>query len=65
MKIIKDFLQKTKSNGVINIYSSLCQKQEKEYNYYELMELGERDWEQEIILRRKQGLYYTEKKYLI
>ena len=26
------------------------------------MELGERDWEQEIILRRKQGLYYTEKE---
>ena len=62
LKIIKDFLQKTKSNGVINIYSSLCQKKEKEYNYYELMELGERDWEQEIILRRKQGLYYTEKE---
>ena len=62
VKIIKDFLQKTKSNGVINIYSSLCQKKEKEYNYYELMELGERDWEQEIILRRKQGLYYTEKE---
>jgi len=29
---------------MINIYSNLCQKKEKEDNYYELMELGERDW---------------------
>ena len=62
MRIINDFLLKTKSEGVIKIYSSLCLKNKKEYNYYELMELGERDWEQEIIIRRKKGLYYTEKE---
>jgi serine/threonine protein kinase len=35
-------------------------KNMNEYNYYELMEIGERDWEQEIALRRKKELYYTE-----
>ena len=62
VKIINDFLEKTKSNGVINIFSSLCQKNKKEYNYYQLMEIGERDWEQEIEIRRKKGLYYSEKE---
>ncbi len=58
--IINDFLDKTKSQGVIHIYSSLFEKNKKEYNYYELMELGERDWDEEIKIRRKKGLYYSE-----
>ena len=58
--IINDFLDKTKSQGVIRIYSSLFEKNKKEYNYYELMELGERDWDEEIKIRRKKGLYYSE-----
>ena len=37
VKIINDFLQKTKSNGVIKIFSNLFEKNKKEYNYYELM----------------------------
>ena len=60
VKIINDFLQKTKSNGVIKIFSNLFEKNKKEYNYYELMEIGDRDWEQEINLRRSKGLYYSE-----
>ena len=58
--IINDFLDKTKSQGVIHIYSSLFEKNKKEYNYYELMEIGERDWDEEIKIRRKKGLYYSE-----
>ena len=59
-KIINSFLEKTQSNGVIKIYTNLLMKNMNEYNYYELMEIGERDWEQEIALRRKKELYYTE-----
>ena len=62
VKIINNFLEKTQSNGVINIFSSLFQKNQKEYNYYEIMEIGERDWEQEIDIRRRKGLYYSEKE---
>ena len=61
-KVINDFLEKTKSNGIIKIFSSIIQKNKEEYNYYELMEMGERDWEKEIALRRKKGLYYSEKE---
>ena len=59
-KVICSFLEKTKSNGVIKIYTNLLRKNMDEYNYYELMEIGERDWDQEIVIRRKKELYYTE-----
>ena len=58
--IMKDFCEKTNSNGVIKVYSCLCEKLQNEFNYYELMEIGERDWDQEIKMRRKKYLYYTE-----
>ena len=56
-KVIGSFLEKTKSNGVIKIYTNLLRKNADEYNYYELMEIGERDWDQEIVIRRKKELY--------
>ena len=59
-KIINSFLEKTQSNGVIKLYANLLRKNMDEYNYYELMEIGERDWDQEIIIRRKKEQYYTE-----
>ena len=62
VKIITDFLEKTKNKGVIRIYSSFCEKKKEEYNYYELMEMGERDWEKEINSRRQTNSYYTEKE---
>ena len=64
VKIIGDFLKKTNNKGVIHIYSNLCQKIKEEYKYYELMELGEMDWEQEINARREQNLFYSEKELI-
>jgi serine/threonine protein kinase len=57
-------LEKTNNKGVIQIYSSLCKKAKQEYIYYELMELGEMDWEKEINLRRQKNLYYTENELI-
>ena len=62
VNIIKDFIKKTNNNGIINIYSNFWEKKNKEYNYYELMEIGELDWEKEIISRTKNNLYYTEEE---
>ena len=62
VNIIKDFINKTNNNGIINIYSNFWEKKNKEYNYYELMEIGELDWEKEIISRTKNNLYYTEEE---
>ena len=60
MGILTHFLEKTKNKGIVHIYSNLCQKNKEEYHYYELMELGEKDWEKEINSRRDNDLYYTE-----
>ena len=64
VNIIDNFLEKTNNKGVIQIYSSLCKKAKQEYIYYELMELGEMDWEKEINLRRQKNLYYTENELI-
>ena len=64
IKIITDFLEKTKNKGVIKIYSNLSEKTKYNYNYYELMELGEKDWEKEINSRRNYNLYYSENELL-
>ena len=61
-KIIKNYLEKTKDKGIIQIYSNLCEKNKEKYNYYELMEIGDQDWEKEINTRRQSNSYYTEKE---
>ena len=64
IKIMDDFLLKTNSKGLIHIYSSFYEKKNNKYNYYELMEIGELDWEKEIIARRNYNLYYKEEELL-
>ena len=59
-KFILDFQNKTKSNGLIKIFGYSCLKKKKDFYFYEIMELAERDWEQEINLRKKSLKYYTE-----
>ena len=65
-KIIQNFIKNTQSKGVINIYSNLLLKNklDLEYQYYELMEKAERDWDQEINLRNKCNTYYKESEIL-
>ena len=76
-KIIQSFISKTGSKGIINLYNNLCYKVKLKnnknvnsndnniyYQYYELMEKAEKDWDNEISERRKLDLYYTEKELL-
>ena len=79
-KIIQEFINKTKNKGIINLYCNLCYKvklknNNKEqninnnddkifYEYYELMEKADKDWENEISERRNKDNYYTEKELL-
>ena len=58
---MKDFIQKTKSEGIVKIYGDICLIKNKIYHYYTLMEKSERDVEQECILRSKYQQNYTEK----
>ena len=62
IKIIHEFCEKTNYQGVIKIYGNLWEKNKKDYNYYELMEIGETDWEKEIFERTRKKLYYTEEE---
>ena len=59
-KIIKDFVKKTNSNGLVNIFSNLYLQKEKDFYYYELMEMCDKDFEQEIKFRGSYYLFYSE-----
>ena len=59
-KTIQNFIRSTNCKGVVNIYSFFCIPKRNVYNNYELMELCERDFEQEIKVRAEYGNYYTE-----
>ena len=63
IKMLKDFRKRTGSDGVITIYGDLCLKSKKSryyYDFYEIMELAEIDWDQEIENRSQFNLYYSE-----
>ena len=65
-KIIHNFIKSTKCEGIINIYGNLLLKNNfgLDYQYYELMEKAERDWDQEINVRSQYNLYYKESELL-
>ena len=61
INMIIDFQNKTKCDGLIKIYGdAYIKKGDNDYYYYEVMELAERDWEQEIKNRYQNLNYYTE-----
>ena len=61
INMLKEFRKKTGSDGVINIYGYLCITNKLNYfDFYEIMELAEIDWEQEIEQRGKLRIYYPE-----
>ena len=55
-----NFFKNTGSHGIIRIYNTFDQKIGNIFVHYELMELAEKDWEQEIKLRNKYSQFYTE-----
>ena len=65
-KIIQNFIKTNQCLGIINIYANLLLKNNlgQEYQYYELMEKAERDWDQEINVRSKYNLFYKESELL-
>ena len=60
VRLIMDFQKKIKCDGLIKIYGDACLRKGNQYYYYEVLELADKDWEQEIILRRKQHKFYSE-----
>ena len=64
-KLIIDFQQKTKCDGLIKIFGDTYIKKGKDYYYYVIMEIADRDWEKEIIRRKSNMLYYSERELFL
>ena len=62
LKLIMEFEKKSICDGLIKIYGYSQLKKKKDYYFYEIRELGQSDWEQEINMRKKAQKYYTEKE---
>ena len=59
-RAMRNFVQSTGCQGVVNILGSYQIKRGRDFHYFELMELCEGDFEQEIKLRSNFGSYYSE-----
>ena len=60
-RIIKEFIETTGCDGVIKTFGNICKINNSGfYDFYEIMELAEKDWEQEIIRRKNNSLFYQE-----
>ena len=57
---IRNFIRTTNCQGVVNIYGNFCVPRGNEFHNFELMELCERDFEQEIRGRAAFNRFYTE-----
>ena len=57
---IKNFIKNTNCLGVVKLYGNLTIPMGNQFQYYELMELCERDFEQEIKARSSYNRFYTE-----
>ena len=57
---IKNFIRKTHCNGVVSLYGNLIIPMGQKFQYFELMEMCERDFEQEIKARAAINRIYTE-----
>ena len=63
--MLKNFRKNTGSDGVIRIYGDLCiNNKYGYYDFYEIMELAQKDWDQEILDRGSIKLYYEENELI-
>ena len=60
VKIIMNLEKSMKCDGLIKIYGDSLIKNGNQYYYYEVLELADKDWEKEIISRRRYHKYYSE-----
>ena len=61
-EVIRKFIKNSHCKGIVNLYGNLTIQKGYELQYFELMELCDRDFEQEIKLRSINMQYYTEQE---
>ena len=59
---IKNFIKQTNCRGVVNVYSNLTIPNGHEFQYYELMEMCDMDFEQEIKNRSLYNKFYSQQE---
>ena len=64
IKLIQNFYNNTKYDGIVRIYADLSYKAVDSYIYYIIMELAEIDWDKEIYSRYRYHDYYSEKELI-
>ena len=65
IKMLKDFRKNSRNDGIIKIYGEKCILTKNGfYDFYEIMEFAEKDWEQEIINRGQYQLFYNENELM-
>ena len=57
---IRNFIKSTNCKGIVNLYGNLTVQNGNEFQYFELMELCDKDFEQEIKQRAAYNQFYTE-----
>ena len=66
INMLKNFRNKTGNDGIIKIFGHKCiLNKAGHYDFYEIMEFAEKDWEQEIIYRGNYRFYYTENELMV
>ena len=66
IRMLKEFRKKTGSDGVIKIYGDLCitNRIKGYYDFFEIMELAEIDWDKEIENRNRFQFFYDENELM-
>ena len=64
IKMLRDFREKTGNDGIIRIYGDKYLTKQGYYEFYEIMEFAEKDWDQEIYSRGHYKMFYTEEELI-
>ena len=58
--LIKNYIESTGNDGILKTFGTLCIRSSAYFKFYEIMELADRDWDNEVRRRYQSHLYYQE-----
>ena len=63
--MLNEFRNKTGNDGIIKIYADKCVRTKNGiYEFYEIMEFAQKDWDQEVYSRGYYGMFYKESELM-
>ena len=65
IRMLNEFRNKTGNDGIIKIYADKCVRTKNGiYEFYEIMEFAQKDWDQEVYSRGYYGMFYKESELM-